>query len=111
MKKEYNSFLLRPASDKKNEKKATAILNKELTIFSIEKAKEEFDVLLDNFKEVTLSLKKVENIDLSYLQLIYAFRNAAEQKQIDVTIEGQLPKEQHLLIEHSGLTKVLESNI
>jgi len=111
MKKEYNSFLLRPASDKKSEKKATAILNKELTIFSIETAKEEFEVLLDNFKEVTLSLKEVENIDLSYLQLIYAFGKAAKEKEIDIIVDGRLPEEQHQLIEHSGLTKVLESNI
>jgi ABC-type transporter Mla MlaB component len=111
MKKDYNSFLLRPASDKKNEKKVTAILNKELTIFSIESAKEEFELLLNKYTDITLSLKKVENIDLSYLQLIYAFFNAAKEKNITVNIEGKLPEEQHQLIENSGLTKILESNI
>ncbi len=111
MKKEYNSFLLRPASDKKSEKKATVILNKELTIFNIESAKEEFKLLLTNYKDLTLLLTEVENIDLSYLQLIHAFLNAAKEQDIAIKIEGKLPEEQHLLIENSGLTKILERNI
>jgi len=110
MKKEYASFILQPASEQQDETKVTLVLNKELTIFSIETAKDEFRSVLEGFKYITLSLNKVENIDLSFLQLIYAFMKAAKAKGLEVNIEGQLPEEQQGLIANSGLTKIIESN-
>ena len=73
------------------------ILSGELTIHTIKELEKKLDKYLDkSFKNISLNLEKVSTLDTSGLQILLAFKKAAEKKGI-VKISKVTPKTSKIL--------------
>jgi len=95
-------------SKKKGEKKATIILEKELTIFSIEKIK---DQIVDTFKnnhEIHFKLKDINNMDLTFIQFLFSLKQSAPRNKKVVSIESNISEDTLSLLNNADLLKILK---
>jgi len=94
-------------SKKKGEKKTTIILEKELTIFSIEKIK---DQIIDTYKsneEIHFKLKDINNMDLTFIQLLFSLKQSAIKNKKIVTVESELSEDILSLLKNADLHRIL----
>lgn len=97
-----------PFGDEK-ERKARMTIEKELTIYTALEIKEYFLNALEKFDEIKVQIKDVENIDLSFLQLIESLRKTAEEYEKKVEISAQLQNGTRSLVENSGFDPLLKT--
>lgn len=94
---------------KKADKKARMTIEKELTIYTVLEIKEQFMLALKEFNELSVHIQKVENIDLSFIQLIESLRKTAEEYDKKINISAELTDETHNLVENAGFDPVLKT--
>lgn len=89
-------------------KKAAGLLIKnELTINNISEVKQEIAPLISNYEHFSLSLREIENIDLSAVQLLYSLRQTLEKKGKGIELDLQLPDELRSIVENAGFKDLL----
>jgi SepF-like predicted cell division protein (DUF552 family) len=94
---------------KKSEKKARMTIAKELTIYTVLEIKEHFMEALNEFNEINVHIHDVENLDLSFIQLIESLRKTAEEYEIKVSISAELSDETKTLVDNAGFDPVLKT--
>jgi anti-anti-sigma regulatory factor len=94
---------------KKSEKKAKMIIEKELTIYTVLEIKEHFMEAINEFKEIDIQIRDVENLDLSFIQLIESLRKTAEEYEKKITISAALSDETKTLVDNAGFDPVLKT--
>jgi anti-anti-sigma regulatory factor len=93
----------------KKEKKARMTIEKELTIYTALEIKEYFLDALEQYDEIKVQIKDVENIDLSFIQLIESLRKTAEEYEKTVDISAELQDGTRSLVENSGFDPLLRT--
>ncbi len=101
------NMLITP-SKKKGEKKVKITFSNELTAFSIESFKDQFmDSVMKN-NQISIYLKDVKNIDLTFIQLIFSLKLTASKLKKEVSINAILSEDTRLLFNNSDLSKILK---
>lgn len=108
MKTNSKHVTIRPIG-KKADKKARMTIEKELTIYTVLEIKEHFMLALKEFKALNVHIQNVENLDLSFIQLIESLRKTAEEYGRQLTISAELKDETHNLVENAGFDPVLKT--
>lgn len=93
----------------KRERKARMTIEKELTIYTALEIKEYFLNALEKFDEIKVQIKDVENIDLSFIQLIESLRKTAEEYDKKLEISAELQDGTRSLVENSGFDPLLKT--
>ena len=94
---------------KKAENKARMTIKKELTIYTVLEIKEHFMEALNEFEEIEIQIKNVENLDLSFIQLIESLRKTAEEYDKQISISAELSDETHTLVYNAGFDPLLKT--
>jgi len=94
---------------KQADKKAKMTIEKELTIYTVLEIKEHFMEALNEFNEIDVRIQNVENLDLSFIQLIESLRKTAEEYDKKVTISAELNDETSTLVDNAGFDPVLKT--
>lgn len=94
-------------SKQKGEKKATIILENELTIFTIEKLKNKMLETFEHYDTIEFNLKKVHNIDLTFIQLLFSLKNTAQKRNKKISLQADISEDIRLLLNNADLNKVL----
>lgn len=82
----------------------------QLTISNITKIVAEMKVLLKNASKVTINVKEVENMDLTFVQLLFAIKNSGRMENYKTNINMDLSEELTLLISNAGFQKAFNLN-
>ncbi len=92
-----------------NQKKDELIINcsGQLTINSIEKISEKIKDQIKEVSKVSIDVKEVDNIDLTFIQLIYSIKNSGKKNGYQVAISMELPEDLKSLIINAGFGKLL----
>lgn len=99
-------------SPKKASKKGNTLFIKgELTVANAGHIKESMMQGLKEYSLIHLKIDQVNRIDLSVLQLIYAFQQAARSGGKEVQLDINLPEELSLLVHQSGLGKIIDQAV
>jgi len=106
MKRKEKSIQIKP-SKKKGENMASIILENELTIFSIESMKDKIIEAVMKYDHVEFALKNINNVDLTFIQLLYSVKKTAEALNKKVSFDVELPDDIKSLLNNSDLSKVL----
>lgn len=96
-------------------KQTDGVLNIEfsgqLTIVSIKKVTESVKSQLSNKPEkVVILADNVENIDITFIQLLKAIKNSGSNNGFDVTYSLRLSDDLSSLVRNAGFEKLLEVN-
>ena len=94
---------------KKSENKAQMVVEKELTIYTVLEIKENFLEAIDHFDALDIQIKNVENIDLSFIQLIESLRKTAEEYDKQISISAELIDETKALVNNAGFDPILRT--
>ncbi len=95
------------ASKKKGSKSVTIHLENELTIFSIEGMKDQIIDTVNKFEDIKIELKNVNNMDLTFVQLLYSIKITAEEQDKKVTFNADISEDIKTLFENSDLSKII----
>ena len=95
-------------SKKKEDKRVKIILENDLTIYSIEDFREKLIETYKKYDKIDLKLKNVNNIDLTFIQLLQAFRADAKKLNKSVSFDFNFPEDLELLLDNADLNKVFE---
>ena len=89
----------------------TVCISGDLTIANANYIKQELSQALQKYGILKVNIEAVESLDLSVLQLIFAFQRAAisEDKQIDLKMD--LPEDTLRLVKISGLEKIFNQKV
>jgi ABC-type transporter Mla MlaB component len=90
-----------PATDVNNEHQI--LLEGYLTSANIEYIKSTVLEALQQHQNIKIQLQNVEKLDLSIVQILYAFRRAAKTENKSISIEMDLPHEFQIAVKQSGL--------
>jgi anti-anti-sigma regulatory factor len=93
----------------KGESKARMTIKKELTIYTVLEIKEYFLEAIEKYNELDIRIKKVENIDLSFIQLIESLKKTGEEYGKALSISAELADETRTLVENSGFDPILRT--
>jgi ABC-type transporter Mla MlaB component len=100
------------ASPKRASKQGnTLYVSGDLTVGNAVFIKEELIKALGKYSLIKLEIDEVERLDLSVLQLIYAFQRAALSSGKEVQIDINLPDDIHQLVRSSGLEKIYNQTL
>ncbi len=102
-----NSFRIKH-KDVKGEK--TITLSGQLTINSITKLVAEMKDLLQNTSNVNIQVKEVENMDLTFIQMLFAIKNSGKKENYKIKVNMDLSEELTLLISNAGFHEILNLN-
>jgi anti-anti-sigma regulatory factor len=94
---------------KKADKRAKMTIEKELTIYTVLEIKEHFMEALNEYNEINIQIKNVENLDLSFIQLIESLRKTAEEYEKEISIAAELTDETRTLVDNAGFDPVLKT--
>ena len=106
MKKKEKIIQIKP-SKKKGESSVSIILEKELTILSLEGAKDKIIDAVAKYDNIEFVLKAINNMDLAFVQLIYSIKETAKVQNKKITFNMELTDDIKLLFNNSDLIKVL----
>lgn len=85
-------------------------LEKELSIYNVEELKLKLHDLCHDVSKITFSVKNIENLDLSGIQLLYSFRKSAIEEGVEFLFNIELNEEQNILVRRAGFEDILENN-
>lgn len=97
--------------EKASKKGNTLHIKGELTVANASFIKDEMIKALNKYSLISLSVDEVERLDLSVLQLIYAFQRAARSSGKEVSVNVSLPDDILVLVRQSGLEKVFNQTV
>jgi len=83
----------------------------DLTVANASLIKEEMMQAWQKYPRLNLTIDEVERLDLSVLQLILAFRLAAQSSGKQIQLGVNLPEELQQLVRQSGLEKVFNHTL
>lgn len=89
----------------------TLYVSGDLTVGNAAYLKEELIKALGKYSLINLEIDEVERLDLSVLQLIYAFQRAALSSGKEVQIGMNLPEDIQQLVRLSGLDKIYNQTV
>ncbi len=85
-------------------------LSGQLTINVIIKLVDEIKDLLKNASNVNIHVKEVENMDLTFIQMLFAIKNSGKKENFKVKVDMDLSEELTLLIKNAGFYNTLNLN-
>ncbi len=91
------------------ENKARMTIRKELTIYTVLEIKDNFLNAIEKYDELDVHIQKVENIDLSFIQLIESLRKTAEEYGKTISVSAELTDETRDLVENTGFDPILQT--
>ncbi len=86
------------------EKKADVLLQKELSINNAEEIKKKLMSALNKHKNINVTLKNIENLDLAGIQLLYSCSRTCRKLNKKVTFNIELPEDIETIVENSGFS-------
>lgn len=89
----------------------TITLTGDLTIAHATHIKQELMKAMEKYSVIKLEIDKVERLDLSVLQLIYAFQRAAQSSGKEIHLAVSLPEDVEQLVRLSGLEKMYNQSV
>jgi ABC-type transporter Mla MlaB component len=96
---------------KSNKGELDIILSGQLTIVSIKKITESVKTQLNNKpKKVSITVNDVENIDLTFVQLLQSIKNSGVKNGFEVEVSLKLPDDLSSLIKNAGFGSFLNAN-
>jgi len=102
-----NSFIIK---HKEVKGEIDITLSGQLTINSIVKLVAEMKPLLKNASNVKIHVKEVENIDLTFIQMLFAIKNSGKKDNYKINVSMDLSEELTLLIDNAGFHSALNLN-
>jgi len=93
-------------SKKKDEKRVNIVLENELTIYTVENIKNEIYKTFKDYDIIDFKLKKVNNIDLTFIQLFYSLKETALIQNKQVSFDVKIQDDLKLLLSNSDLKKI-----
>lgn len=75
----------------------------DLSIQNIEKIKQELINIIVDYPNININLDDVSDIDVSFVQLLYAFRQEKQQQNKEIAIEVNLNEELRCLLSKAGI--------
>lgn len=88
---------------KKEDGHASVMLKGSLTLPNIGAIKAEFDKLVKDAKSIIVETSEVEEVDLSFYQLIVALKSHCKTHSIDIITKIELPQDMSQLLTKTGL--------
>lgn len=96
---------------KSNQGELDIILSGQLTIVSIKKITESVKAQLNNKpKKVSITVNDVENIDLTFVQLLQSIKNSGVKNGFEIEASLKLPDDLSSLIKNAGFGSFLNAN-
>lgn len=92
----------------KGVKKVNILLDNELTIYSIEEMKDKIIKTFNDNQEIDFTIKKVSNMDLSFVQFLFSLNQSAKKMNKKVTFHTDLNDDIHSLFENSDINKIFK---
>ncbi|MGQ1945612.1 STAS domain-containing protein [Geofilum sp. OHC36d9] len=86
------------------------VFSGQLTINNIEKIASEIKTILEKPTAVNIQVKEVENLDLTFVQLIYSIKNSGKKNNFKVTLSVSLSEELNSLVANAGFDSFLTEN-
>lgn len=83
----------------------TLVLEGDLTIQRAAEIKKAFDGSFDGVKKLVLNLEKVDEIDLSCLQIFCSAHRTSAKMEKELVIDGECPEVLKKVIESAGFTR------
>lgn len=102
-------FKLIQNSNKKN-KISNIEIQGNLTINNSESIKKKLIEALNNFNELNITLKNINKIDISIIQLFYSLNKICNEKNKKIIFGTYFSDEISELLKHSGLDKIFINN-
>lgn len=93
-------------SKNKKEKKAEIVLENELTIITLETLQHDLVKALNEFDDITIKLKNIENIDLSFIQYLFSLQTSAAVKSKNISFIAEYSDEIKSLLVNTGLLRL-----
>ncbi|MEA3317228.1 MAG: hypothetical protein U9R54_04665 [Bacteroidota bacterium] len=91
-------------------KKLNLILKNDLTIYSLETIKQDIINAFNKYDNINLKFRNVSNLDLSFIQFIKSIQKTAAKQNKKFSMDVKIPEEIQMLINNSGLEKILKYN-
>ena len=93
----------------KNKGVSEVEFNGQLNINNIEKIAKDLKTNLNFGNSLNIVIKKVENIDLAFIQLIYSLKIKGKKEQNEVSISIDIPKDLKNLIINAGFSEFIKN--
>ena len=106
MKKKDENIQVIP-SKKKGSDELTIKLENELTIFSVENMKDKIFDAVKKYNNIKFELKNINNMDLTFVQLLYSVRKTAQELNKKVSFTAELSEDIKSLFDNTDLNKIL----
>ena len=93
----------------KGVKKVHILLDNELTIYSIEEMKDKIIKAFKENEEIEFTLKKVNNMDLSFIQFLFSLNQSAKKLPKEVVFNTDFNENIQSLFENSDIHKIFKA--
>lgn len=90
-----------------DEQYASITMEGDLTLQNAEQIKQNLVQALKQYQYLSLNIENVENIDLPFIQLLYALKKTVVNSGKELQIAALVPEDLQLILEHSGFDKGL----
>ncbi len=101
------TYKLTVTKNKKNPDEGNISIEGDLTIRNIKEIKDTLVTSTKPYKSLSIRIKKVENLDITFVQLLIAIKKSFKT----VTINTEIPQHVQGIISKSGLKEFLSTNI
>lgn len=92
---------------RKNKPVSVVSLEGDLTISNVADARNKIVSMLEGCQDVDIKVHSVENIDLTFLQLLYSIKKTLKAGEKDINISLDLGDDLKKLVDRSGLTSII----
>jgi len=92
---------------KKDVKNGTILFEGELTYNEVDEIKKKITPTIQKYDELNIQLRNIENLDLTCIQLLFAFQKSFRALNKKLTFDIELPNDIKALIEHSGFSQII----
>ncbi|TCO10932.1 STAS domain-containing protein [Natronoflexus pectinivorans] len=92
---------------KENNGQLDIALSGQLTINSIKKITEEIKSHIKNPKSVSVFVNDVDNIDLTFIQLLQSIKNSGKKNGYEVSFSMKLPEDLSALLKNAGFSNYI----
>lgn len=95
------------STSRKNKPVSVVSLEGDLTISNVADARNKIVSMLEGSQDVEVKVHSVENIDLTFLQLLYSVKKTIKAGGKDINISLDLGDDLKKLLDRSGLTSII----
>ncbi|MFC2138453.1 STAS domain-containing protein [Bacteroidota bacterium] len=101
------TFKLTVTKNRKNPSEGKISIEGDLTLKNIKEIKEKLLNSTKTYKSLNIQVKKVDNLDITFIQLLIAVKKSFKA----VSINTEIPEHAEGIINNSGLQEYLNTNI